>query len=201
MRRIALAIAIATSAGLVASAFPTAGRETDLLDPNDTPGRLDVRAVRSLPDVGPPGWRIVTFARWSPKKIWDRGYLLVELDMRGDEGAEHLVVVRSDGRDLVADLFRVRRDGTQVRIGAARTGKDGPRQAWVTVALHRLAVGRGRTSYSWAVLTSWTGRTCPRTCLDRVPETGMVVQPLPGVTPTPTPSPTPTPTTTRAPSP
>jgi hypothetical protein len=58
------------------------------------------------------------------------------------------------------------------------------------VALHKLSIGANRISYFWSALTSFTATVCPRTCIDVAPDTGMVEQLLPGVTPTPAPSPT-----------
>ena len=41
-----------------------------------------------------------------------------------------MALVRSDGRELVGELFRLRRSGRQVRIGPLRVEKAGPRAAW-----------------------------------------------------------------------
>jgi hypothetical protein len=135
---------------------------------------------------------MATFERWTTTDIWDRGYVVVELDTKGDEAIDHLAVVRSDGRDLEGILYRIRRDGGQVAIGVVGADRDGARGAAVSVALRKLTIGSGRTSYRWVVLTMFTGPGCPRTCVDLVPDEGMVEQLLPGVTPTPTPSPSPT---------
>jgi hypothetical protein len=124
---------------------------------------------------------------------------VVELDTRGDEAIDHLAVVRSDGRDLEGVLYRVRRDGGQVGIGTIDADRDGARGAAVSVALRRLRIGAGRISYRWAVVTTFTGPGCPRTCIDLVPDGGMVEQLLPGVTPPPTPSPSPTATPSPTP--
>ncbi len=113
----------------------------------------------------------------------------MELDTIGDEGVDHLIVVRSDGRELIATLYRVREDGSERAIGTVDAGRDGASGAAVSVALRRLAIGPDRTSYRWSVTTSFVGRACPQTCLDHVPDEGMIEQLLPGVTPSPTPSP------------
>ncbi|HEX6230496.1 MAG TPA: hypothetical protein VF029_02160 [Actinomycetota bacterium] len=194
MRRISVALGLVGVVGLATLALPAAGEHTGQGDPNDTRGPLDVRVVRLSHEDGPPTWRIGTFARWSARKIWDRGYLIVELDTKRDEGADHLAVVRSDGRRLLGDLYRLRRDGKQARIGALRAGKAGARGAWVAVPLHKLSIGASRTSYRWSVLTSWTAAGCERACFDLVPDAGAVEQPLPGVTPTPSPTVSPSPT-------
>jgi len=185
----------------VAFALPASANHTSQTDPNDVDGRFDLETVRFDHDAPPPRWTFVTFARWTVAQVWDRGYLLVELDTLGDEEADYVAVVRSEGRNLDARLFRLRADGRQVERDTLATGKDEGRSAWVAVALRKLTFGRSRTSYFWAALSSFTGSDCPHTCLDRVPDEGMVEQVLPGVTPSPTPAPTPTPTPTPTPSP
>jgi len=191
MRRSALALVGVAVALTVALALPVFAGPGEHVDPNDTTGRLDVRVVTYDTDTGPLTWRFTTFGRWTASQIWDRGYLLVQLDTRGDERIDYVVVVGSDGRELVATLLRVRRDGQQVEFGSIGADKDGPRAASVSVALHKLSIGANRTSFSWSALTSFTGTVCRRTCFDLVPDVGVVEEPLPGVTPTPSTSPSP----------
>lgn len=179
---------------LLALASPAIATHTNQLDPDDTQGRLDVEAVEFDHDARPMRWRIVTFSAWTVHEMWDQGNLVVQLDTKGDDAVDYLAIVRSDGRKLVAHLLAVRRNGTQKQIDELPVGKDGTRAAAIAVALRKLTIGPNRTSFFWSVLSSFTGNACPRTCLDHVPDKGMVEQLLPGVTPTPTPSPTPTPT-------
>jgi hypothetical protein len=185
----------------IAFALPASANHTRQTDPNDVDGRFDLETVRFDHDSPPPRWTFVTFASWTLAQVWDRGYLLVELDTLGDEEPDYVAVIRSDGRDLDARLFRLRADGRQVEVDTLATGKDGGRSAWVAVALRKLTIGGSRTSYFWAALSSFTAADCPLTCLDRVPDEGMVEQPLPGITPTPMPTPTPTPPPTPTPTP
>jgi hypothetical protein len=184
-RTFALGLAVATTA--LALAWPALGEPTSFDDPNDTEGRLDVRTVR-FDGARPPSWKIATFGPWTARQIWDRGYLMVQLDMRGDARVDHLAIVRSDGRDLLGSLNRVRRDGRLVRIGGIAVDKQGDRAVSLSIRLDRLSIGPGRTSYFWSVLTSTTSAVCPHTCFDAVPNTGMIEQPLPS--PSPSPSPT-----------
>jgi hypothetical protein len=199
MRRgVVAALGPAVAIAVLVLTMPAGATHTNQTDPNDTSGPLDAKAVR-FTHGGAPRWQVQTFARWTVNGIWDHGYLVVELDTRADESIDHLLIVRSDGRDLLATLYRVRADGRQIALGAVEADKAGGRGAWVQVALHKLAIGSGRTSYSWSLVTSFTGAGCARTCFDRVPDVGMVEQLLPGITPSPTP--TPSPTTTPSPTP
>jgi len=194
MRRTAAALVALSAAAIVGATLPAGATHTDHVDPNDTSGRLDVVVIELDHDAKPGRWRIVTFGAWTVHDMWDQGYLVVQLDTKGDAAIDHLAVVRSDGRNLVATVYAVRSDGTEKVIGQLPAGKDGTRAATVAVALRKLTIGPNRTSYFWSVLTSYTGSACPRTCIDHVPDEGMVEQLLPGVTPTPTPSPTVSPT-------
>jgi hypothetical protein len=204
LRRLALGIG-AMAVTLTAFALPVLADHTDQVDPHDTGGKLDLAEV-VFDHVGAPTWRMTTFSTWSMRSIWDLGTFVVQLDTRGDAAADFVAVVRSDGRRLRADLFRLRRDGREIEMTTLPTAKAGSRAVTVTVPMRELSIGPNRTSYFWSVVSSYTGGLlCTRTCLDAVPDEGMIEQPLPGVTPSPTttttttPSPTPTTTTTPIP--
>ncbi|HEX5902514.1 MAG TPA: hypothetical protein VF028_05305 [Actinomycetota bacterium] len=174
------------AASILVLALPALGGTTSLEDPNDTNGRLDVRNVTLDDAVSPLAWRIETFRRWTVRDIWDRGFVTVQLDTKGDARIDHLAVVGSNGRALIGVLNRVRSDGRLVEIGRLHAGMAGGRAVALTIALHRLSIGPYRTSFSWNVVTSFLGDNCPRTCFDVVPDEGMVEQPLPGPSPSPT---------------
>jgi hypothetical protein len=112
VRRRLLWLGVLALVAVLAYGVPAGAHRTDQPDPNDTAGRLDLEAV-GFDHVGAPRWRFATFATWSVRSMWERGYLLVQLDTRGDAGVDFVAVVRSDGRRLVAHLFRVRRGGGQ----------------------------------------------------------------------------------------
>jgi hypothetical protein len=204
LRRLALGIG-ALAVTLTAFALPVLANHTDQVDRHDTGGKLDLAEV-VFDHVGAPTWRMTTFSTWSVRSIWDLGTFVVQLDTRGDAAADYVAVVRSDGRRLRAALFRLRRDGREIEMTTLPTAKTGSRAVTVTVPLRDLSIGPNRTSYFWSVLSSFTGGLlCTRTCLDAIPDEGMIEQPLPGVTPSPTttttPIPSPTPTTTTTPIP
>jgi hypothetical protein len=199
MRRVGPALVASAVAVILGLSLPAVASHTDQADPNDTDGRLDVSVVEFDHEARPLQWRIRTYGAWTVPEMWDRGYLVVQLDTKGGPAVDHFVLVRSDGRRLLATLYAIRSDGTEHAIARVRAGKDGARTATVDLALHKLPFGRSRASYFWSVLSTFTGSVCPRTCLDRVPDEGMIEQPLPGVTPTPTPTPSPSPTATPSP--
>ena len=187
MRRSGLGLSALVAITLIAFALPARAHHTDQADPNDTDGRLDLQGVR-FDHERAPDWRLATFARWSVRSIWDRGAFVVQLDTKGDPEPDFVAVVRSDGRRLVASLFRLRRDGHEVEIASLKAEKDGSKAATLRVPLREVSVGPQRTSYFWSTLSSFTGSSCTRTCHDPVPDAGMIEQPLPGVTPSPSPS-------------
>jgi hypothetical protein len=177
-----------------------AASHSNQVDANDTAGLLDLREV-ALDHHPSPRWTFQTFARWSIDRIWDHGYFVVQLDTKGDEDPDVLLIVRSDGRDVTGSLVEIRRDGRQVERSSLEVGRPNGRSVSVRVLLREVGIGRGRTAYFWSALSVFTGSACPRTCVDRVPDEGTVEQLLPGVSPSPTPSPTPTPTSSPSPSP
>jgi hypothetical protein len=198
LRGRALAICAMVAVTLVALALPALAHHTDQVDPDDTEGKLDLAQV-AFDHEGAPSWRMATFSSWTVRSIWDLGTFIVQLDTKGDAAADFVAVVRSDGRRLVAALYRLRRDGREIELSVLRTDKGGSKAVTLTIPLREISVGPNRTSYSWSVLSSFTGGNCTRTCLDAVPDVGMIEQPLPGVTPSPTPSPTPSQTPSAAP--
>jgi hypothetical protein len=208
LRRRAIEIWALVVVTLILFALPVLANHTDQVDPHDTRGKLDLEEV-GFDHVGAPTWRISTFSTWTVRSIWDLGTFIVQLDTRGDAAADYVAVVRSDGRRLVGTLFRLRRAVREIEVTALRTAKSSASAATVTVPLRDVSIGPNRTSYFWSVLSSFTGRFCNRTCLDAVPDEGMIEQPLPGVTPSPTTTttttstttPTPTTTTTTTPTP
>jgi hypothetical protein len=78
---------------------------------------------------------------------------------------------------------------------------DSDTEVSVRIPLGQLDVGAFRTVYRWSVITTFAGRNCRATCIDRVPDEGTFEQPIGSLTPTPTTSPTATPTPTPSPTP
>jgi hypothetical protein len=176
----------------LALALPAWANHTSQNDRNDTEGLLDLRAVR-FDHERPVTWTFVTFAAWRPREIHDRGYFVVELDTRRDEAVDYFILLRSIGQDLQASLHRVRSDGTQVEMAKLQARKEGGRSARVELALRKIVIARRRTAYYWSATSLFTGGPCPRTCIDRAPDTGMVEQPLEDPEPSPSPTPSPSP--------
>jgi hypothetical protein len=167
--------------------------DTDIVDPNDTRGKLDIHEVRLAHQPGPPRWAIVTFGEWGTKQIWDRGYLIVMLDTRRGVAAEHYLLVRSAGASLVGSLWRIRSVGPDSYLGTAAVKRWSARNATVQVRLSRLEFGASRTFYRWWVETLFTSDLCRRTCRDRAPNVDAVLQWRPGMSPSPSPSEPPSP--------
>jgi hypothetical protein len=187
---LAAATVVAVTAVALAGA---AGTRAQVDDPNDVQGSLDVRRVWFDPEADPPRWTVVTFPDWEPAHIHNRGFVFVFLDTAGDVRDDYYVMVRSDGRELSASLWRDPKRGDDVRRGALGVTRDSFSSLAVQVPIGSL-LGPVRTSYSWRVVTTFTGRVCRATCIDRVPDTGAFEQP--SGTPTPTVTPTASPSVT-----
>ncbi len=171
MRRRVLWLGALAVVSVLAFGVPAAAYQTDQTDPNDTAGRLDLATVR-FDHEGAPRWRFATFGTWTVRSMWDRGYLIVQLDTKGDPAVDFVAVVRSDGRRLVAHLFRLRRGGGQTELTALRSEKATSRAAWVVVPLREVTIGPNRTSYFWSALSSFTGGNCSTAVSGRGPGRG-----------------------------
>jgi hypothetical protein len=196
MRRLVAGVAITAAA--LAVALPAVANHTSPQDGNDTEGRLDLRTVH-LGHQRPLLWTFFTIARWRPRQIDDRGFFVIELDTRGDQSIDYVVVLRSRRQEMLGTLHRVLANGTQAEIAKLQSDKFGGRSAWVALGLRRVLIGPGRTSFFWAASSLYTGTQCPTTCIDRAPDQGFVEELLEGAVPTPTPSPSPSPSPTTPP--
>jgi hypothetical protein len=185
MRRVGT---IVIAAGLVAALALTAWAALNVVsDPNDTSGVLDVKTVRFDPSK-PPEWTVITFNSWSIASIWDNGYVIVYLDTLGGDDPDYYGLIRSDGEDMRADLYRDL-NTTDRRLRPLKVWRNGGRQVSLRIPMRFVKIGIHRTLYRWSVLTLFTSSKCKTTCLDPVPDTGMIDQTL---SPSPTPTPTPT---------
>lgn len=177
-RAAALVAGIALAMLLVSTAW---AHHTDITDPNDTSGALDIRQVRVGHHAGKPvEFTVVTASKWRPRQIWDRGFLTVALDTVGDEREEYRVLVRSTGKQLEATLWAIPKDLSKpdklVRhLEVFRKTTDGV--SVLLPPLWKLRFGVARTFYRWWAVTMLTSEKCPHTCIDRAPNNGSVEQP------------------------
>jgi hypothetical protein len=187
IRVLAPFVAAFATVGLVSLA--AGAHDTDLTDPNDTRGLLDVRQVRLAHEGVPPAWTIVTFARWGALKMWDEGYLIVWLDTQAGPEAEYYALIRSNRYRLEGSLWRARIYGPDSFVKRLEVWRQSGRTASVRLRLFNLAFGPERAFYRWWVSTLYTNDVCRRSCRDRVPNgTRLVRQWRPGMSPTPSPS-------------
>jgi len=171
----------------------------DPKDGNDTKGLLDVKRV-IVQGREKPRWETRTYARWTVKRIWDRGFVFVYLDTFGDERFDYYALIRGDVNHMTATLFRDRREKQDLDIGSLKAWRKDKRSVVVRIPLRKMNFPETRLTYRWRVQTIFTGSSCRRGCFDLVPNSGAISEPIPGREPTPTPtitiSPTPTPSVT-----
>ena len=175
---------------ILVMAFVAGAHHTDLSDPNDTRGKLDVSRVR-FAHTNLAAWTVLTFSEWRTANIWDRGYFMVMLDTEAGAPAEYYLLVRSRGGSLAGSLWRARNFGSDTYLGTVPVKRLSRRSVTVQVGLFRLAFGERRTFYRWWVHTVFTGDRCRRSCHDRAPRRDAVRQWRPGMSPSPSPSPSP----------
>jgi hypothetical protein len=183
-RGAALAVALAV---VTAVALPVMASKLLVTDPNDTAGLLDVHEVRFHDlDGSPPSWTVITFNDWTPRSLWDRGYVLLDLDTLGTPDTDYYVLVRADRDRLRASMWRRRVDAVDIRLFPVAVSRRDGNGVEVWVPLGRLTVGVHRDLYRWSVVTLFTGGECHRPCLDRAPDATMVEQPIESASPSST---------------
>jgi hypothetical protein len=174
-------LALIVVLGIVAVA---SAHHSDLVDPNDTDGPLDIHEVK-LDHVGGTEFTIETFARWKAGGIWDHGAFFVLLDTLGDGRADYYVLARSTGRGMEASLWRDRKRGRDAFVRKVSSRRKSLQSVTVSVPVHSLDFGKARTSYFWWTDSTFTGDKCRRTCIDRAPDAGSIEQWRPGMAPAP----------------
>ncbi|MGZ5212825.1 MAG: hypothetical protein ACXWXM_03620 [Actinomycetota bacterium] len=194
-RLLPFAVAFLTVVGVTAGALAgDPSSRAQVQDPNDTRGLLDVRRVWFEPEADPTRWTIVTFSPWTAEVTRDRGSVFVFLDTMGDLRFDYYALIVSNGRRLSGSLWRDPKRGPDVRLLALDVRRDSDLDVAVRIPLGPLEIGEVRTIYRWSVVTTFTGRVCRATCVDRVPDEGTFEQPIGTPTPTPTATPTGSPT-------
>jgi hypothetical protein len=143
-------------------------------DGNDTPGRADVKRVRSYAHQDPPRWKVITFRSWTIRGIWDEGYFLVSVETRGDPTPDYHVLAYSNGGTMRGGLYREEAGGDETRIGSPPVSKSGAHGVIIRLPLDRL--DRTRPFFRWSVTTMFTGKGCHQVCFDRVPGQVMLPQ-------------------------
>jgi hypothetical protein len=129
----------------------------------------------------------MTHNAWSSRSLWDRGYLLVQLDTLAGQRFDYFALVSSKGAGMRAALFRDRArkpDYRVARLGVWRINKRGVK---VRIPLGKTRIAKGRSFFRWKARTLFTGKGCRRTCVDIAP-LGAIKEPL-GPQPSPSPSP------------
>ena len=194
--RVTLALC-ALAVAAAALPFAASADHAGVVDRNDAKGPFDVRRVKVAGQRN-PRYEVVTFPRWTLRRTWDRSYGLIYFDTFGGEAPDYYVLVRSDGRQMRARLYRDRTRKKDKAVSGVKAWRPGRRSFAVRVSLRKMRFPERRLVYHWWVLTLHTGKACKRVCFDRAPDTGKVTETAPGAgqSPTPTPSlsvPTPSP--------
>jgi hypothetical protein len=198
--RVAAAVVLVGVAVAVVPLFASANHSA-VRDSNDVKGVLDVRSVHVKGTRARPKWQVVTFSGWSAASIWDQGYGLVYLDTFGGGRFDYYALVRSDGYSLQATLWRDRKSKADSRVARLHAARANHRSFTVKIPLRKLKLPASRLTYRWYVETILSSGACPRSCLDRAPDSGAVAEPIPGRKPPTTPPPTILPTLTTSPRP
>lgn len=175
-------------------------QDAAIVDPDDTKGLMDVREVR-FSAGNKPRWKTITFSEWTAARTWDRAYVLIQLDTFGKARTDYYVMISSDGYGMNGELFRDRARKPDYKVSDVNVWRPDKSSVSARLPLARMRIGGDRLIYRWVVKTLYIGRNCARTCIDRIPDTGLQQVLLPGVTPSPTPTVTPSDLPTESPAP
>lgn len=156
----------------VEHANPPACYPTSPEDAADTSGSLDLRRVQTSFGAQDSVWKLVSYSRWGSRALWDRGYLLVLLDTAGDIREDYLILVRSNGRRIIATLF-----WGGVKVTNLPVWRDGRWSVSVRLPMSRLSVSRG--FFRWRAATQYGQNPCRRDwCVDGAPDDAWLIQPV-----------------------
>lgn len=161
-----LIVVIALLGGaLVAPAKADTSRFTD---PKDTPGKLDVKAVRQAHDGGRLDHSVHTFRRWRPLVLsGDETYIGFYLDAgtKGTQADRFVWVRHKQGRGLYAEIFRPLTHANGERLGRVRVSRSNGRS--VRISIGRTHISKGiANGYTWRVTTSFEKPTTDGPCGD-----------------------------------
>lgn len=184
MRKLLLVVAAVVLIPVLAFA-----QSVELRDGNDTKGLMDASEV-IFTDGETPRWTFLTFKSWTADRIWDRGFVIVNLDTFGSGRFDYYALVRSDGTKLHGELFRDRERKDDYRVADLKVWRKNRQRVTVKVPLAKMNIGETRLFYRWIGKTLMVGVNCPKVCIDRIPDSGSVQALVPGAEPTPTPTPT-----------
>lgn len=137
-------------------------------DPEDTPGKLDVKAVRQAHDGARLVHSVHTYRRWRSTALsGDETYIGFHLDA-GTKGtrADRFVWVRQKRRGgLYAEIFRPLTHANGERLGQVRVSRPNRRSVRILVRPSQIskAIANG---YRWRVTTSFEKSTTDGPCGD-----------------------------------
>ncbi|MFP5298914.1 MAG: hypothetical protein ACLGHL_08015, partial [Actinomycetota bacterium] len=157
MRRTSLVALVIAAVGIVP--LLALAQSTSPPDLNDTDGVLDASEVR-FSAGSRPRWKTLTFERWTAASIWDRGYVLIQLDTFGTARSDYYVLVRSDGYRMLGDLFRDRKRKNDYSVGSVSVWRADKSSVSVRFPLSKMRIGGTRIFYRWLVKTLFIGKGC-----------------------------------------
>ena len=164
------ALALTALAGLDVAAAGT----SSISDPNDRPGKLDIRSASQGHAGTKVKHTITTFGNWPKGLLGPRtpNFLLLEISTDSDPAPERAVVIFSTPGRMVAGVFT----GRGNFLGRAAASH--PNGHTVVVVIRRALLG-SPAGYRWQAFAYFEGaNTCGGGCLDRAPNASRVLHDL-----------------------
>jgi hypothetical protein len=141
-------------------------------DGNDRPGPLDIRSASHGHDGDRVVHTISTFSRWRPGLVGRNtsNLLAVEISRDGDPALEYVVLVFSKNGRMVGRIIRLPRG---LVTGFAKVSRPNARTVRVSIPLSELG---DPGAYRWDAHSQFQAAgACSDFCIDRAPNSGLVL--------------------------
>lgn len=154
-------------------ALPALASHQDVSDDNDVDGRLDIRRVK-MREGSPRKWIITTYKGYKAEDIFDKGYMLVYFDVRGDKRFDYYLLLRPVWDKIRGNLWKDYKEANDEMVGHSRVRKRSNRTITATVPFKKMKIPNSRVDYRWHARALFAGPNCRRVCIDRAPDVGSV---------------------------
>lgn len=159
-------VVVAATALASVLAVPAGADSSRFNDPNDTPGKLDVKAVRQSHDGNRLLHSVHTYKRWRSNALsGDETYIgfYLEGGTKSTRGDRFVWVRWKEGRGLYAEIFRPVTHANGERLGPVRVARANRRSVEISLRPSLLS-NRIRNGYTWRVTTSYEKTTTEGPC-------------------------------------
>jgi len=140
-----------------------------------TSTRLDLTVIHG-PNGSKPTWRFMTRRTWSRKTVWDDGFFLIFVDMRGGSAPDKFIMAKATRRGFVGHVYRIRSGKRELRKDRVTIRRPNRRSIVIQTAFSKIGLEDGRRVYRWYAMSIFNGQGCRRGCYDAIQTRAMFPQ-------------------------